>query len=51
MPLNAAVGTKLTAAFFDGGSMLMYQNASSVSTIMLDNVSRYGAEIAKEPVP
>ncbi|KAK5163738.1 uncharacterized protein LTR77_010411 [Saxophila tyrrhenica] len=48
--VTAAVGTKLSAAFIDGGSMLLYQNASSDSTIMLENVSRYGAEIAKSPV-
>ncbi len=47
MALSAAPGTKLSAAFFNGGSMVMYQNASSDSTIWTDNVSRYGATIMK----
>lgn len=49
--LKPAVGGKLAATFFDGGAMVVYQNTSSESMIMLDNVSRYGAEILHGIVP
>ena len=51
MDVSAAVGTKLSAAFINGGSMLMYQNKSSDSTIWTDNVSRVGATIENGVVP
>ena len=48
---GATVGGKLAAAYFDGGSLLMFQNRSSGSTMWVSDVSRYGTPIFQNAVP
>lgn len=47
----AASGSKLAAAYYDEGSMFMYQNSSSDPTIWISDISETGTGIGSLALP